>query len=70
MIFEGLTLAEYLAPRMRPVRAEKPKKQKKRSVVIEHYQAGEKLIVCAMLAKCCERYARRVISKHKKAAVG
>lgn len=70
MIFEGLTLAEYLAPRMKPAKKPKVKQIKKRDLVLLHHANGEKNQVCALLAGCTKRWAERVISKHKKAAVG
>ena len=67
MIFEGLTLAEYLEPRIKQPKQPKEKRIKKSEIVLNHHKAGEKNCVCAFLADCSERWARRVISKHKKA---
>lgn len=69
-MFDGLTLAEYLAPRMKKEKQKKERRITKRKIVEQSYLDGNKLIVCALLANCCERYARRVISKYKKAAAG
>ena len=65
MIFEGLTLAEYLAPRMK--RDEPPKRKRIEDYYIKN---GGKPLVCAMVVGCSERWACHVIGQYKKAAVG
>lgn len=69
MIFEGLTLAEYLAPRMKLEKKEKTKRITKRNLIEQSYKNGDKVIVCALAADCEIRWARRVIKEIKKAAV-
>lgn len=71
MIFDGLTLAEYLAPRMKAEKQKKDNFLSKKSAVESYYaENNTKPVVCAMVAGCSECWARRVIREYKKAAVG
>lgn len=59
------TLAEYLAPRM------KPTQEVKRKLVQQHYmKSGDNPVVCSMIVGCSERWAYQVISEYKKSRSG